>query len=372
MKPWIIAGLCCVGAGVILCTTAISVGALNQSRYISKLNLTDQTDTPDEAFTSVLVDVQKANVTIEKGDSVSVTATNIDTDHYSVSIQNNILQIHQEFRWTENWMSWIQIGPIGVPTAEITITLPESAYRAIGVSSDFGDCTIQDMETSTLTLETNTGNCTISNVVAESCTTSGDLGDLTLENSTINGTAMLQMDTGDMFLQQLDIRRVCSIESDLGNVELTDISCGSTDIALDCGNLDMTNVTETDADSKSALSLDLGDIVLDNCTLFQTTCELDTGDFTTKHSELTDTTLSTDCGDIETTDTALIDRTEITVDVGSIRLNLRGEESDYLVLNSFAGSSANSANNVIVIEGDENTSADISEITFSGGESPLT
>ena len=63
MKPWIIAGVSCLCAGTICCGAAVCAGALDQNRYRENLHLIDQTDTPSEAFTSVLMDVDNAEGT---------------------------------------------------------------------------------------------------------------------------------------------------------------------------------------------------------------------------------------------------------------------------------------------------------------------
>ena len=63
MKPWIIAGVSCLCAGTICCGAAVCAGALDQNRYRENLHLIDQTDTPSETFTSVLMDIDNADVT---------------------------------------------------------------------------------------------------------------------------------------------------------------------------------------------------------------------------------------------------------------------------------------------------------------------
>ena len=66
MKPWIIAGVSCLCAGTICCGAAVCAGALDQNRYRENMHLIDQTDTPSETFTSVLMDIDNADVTVQK------------------------------------------------------------------------------------------------------------------------------------------------------------------------------------------------------------------------------------------------------------------------------------------------------------------
>ena len=86
MKPWIIAGVSCLCAGTICCGAAVCAGALDQNRYRENLHLIDQTDTPSEAFTSVLMDVDNAEVTVQNGSKFSITAENVPQNSYHVAV----------------------------------------------------------------------------------------------------------------------------------------------------------------------------------------------------------------------------------------------------------------------------------------------
>lgn len=70
MKPWIITGVSLLCAGAICCGAAVHAGALDQKRYMKMLDLTDYTDTPDGAFSSVLMDIESADVTVQNGSAL--------------------------------------------------------------------------------------------------------------------------------------------------------------------------------------------------------------------------------------------------------------------------------------------------------------
>lgn len=333
MKPWIIAGLCCMGAGLVLGTAAIAAGAFNQSRYLKNLDLIDQTDTPEEEFHSVIIDAEYADITIQPGETVSVEAKYIEADTYSVTVQDDILQIQQEYQWKNKWYRHFQLGPISVPRSKIIVTLPEESYQAIAVGASCGDCNISDLTASTISVDADCGKCVIQNVDAASCTVICNLGDVTIADSTIDGTAMLDADCGEITLEEMTIGNVCKVEADLGDVNLTDVTCGSSEITLDCGSLTMTDCTETDKDKDSTAALSLGDLNLKNCTLYQLSCELD-------------------CGSMDVRRTALYGNTVITADLGDIDLNLLGKKSDYNVISSFADSDYSNSKNVVEIAGD--------------------
>ena len=93
MKPWIIAGVSCLCAGTICCGAAVCAGALDQNRYRENLHLIDQTDTPSETFTSVLMDIDNADVTVQNGSKFSIAAENVPQNSYHVAVEDDTLQI---------------------------------------------------------------------------------------------------------------------------------------------------------------------------------------------------------------------------------------------------------------------------------------
>lgn len=118
MKPWIIAGVSCLCAGTICCGAAVCAGALDQNRYRENLHLIDQTDTPSETFTSVLMDVDNAEVTVQNGSKFSITAENVPQNSYHVAVEDDTLQIQLNSD-SEPWYSYTHFGfhPFHAPAA---------------------------------------------------------------------------------------------------------------------------------------------------------------------------------------------------------------------------------------------------------------
>lgn len=342
MKPWIIAGLCCAGAGVIISVAAIAAGALNQSRYLKNLDLIDQTDTPEDPFHSVIIDAEYADVTIQSGETVSVKAEYMEADTYSVTVQDDMLQIQQKYQWKNSWYRHFRLGPISVPTAKIIVTLPDDAYQIISAASDYGDLKLSDLTASTVSADVDCGNCVIQNTDTASCTVSCDVGNITISDSTIDGTAMLDADCGDTALEQVQIGNVCHINADLGDVTLKDVTCASSEIDLDCGDLTMTDYKETEKHTESTITLSLGDMDLKNCTLYHLSCDMN-------------------CGSIDAKKTALYGNTVITSDLGDIDLNLLGKKSDYCVISSFSGDYSTDSKNIVEIDGDDDVNVSFTE-----------
>ena len=130
MKPWIIAGVSCLCAGTICCGAAVCAGALDQNRYRENLHLIDQTDTPSETFTSVLMDIDNADVTVQNGSKFSISAENVPQNSYHVAVEDDTLQIQLNSD-SEPWYSYTHFGfhpsntePLPLPTMPATVPFP--------------------------------------------------------------------------------------------------------------------------------------------------------------------------------------------------------------------------------------------------------
>lgn len=307
MKPWIITGVSLLCAGAICCGAAVHAGALDQKRYMKMLDLTDYTDTPDGAFSSVLMDIESADVTVQNGSALSVAAKNVPEDSYSVTVENDTLHIQLSSN-NEPWYSFTRFGfhPFSAPRAKITVTLPDAEYQAVAVANSAGDCTVSGISVSTLSLDL-------------------DYGDLTAKNT--------------------EVQNLCKVKNDAGDINLTDFSCGSSEMELEYGDLKLKKFTETDKTKSSAFTLSDGDVRCETSTLWNSSFDMD-------------------FGDIQTTDTALYGNTAISMDYGDVRLNLHGSNADYNVGYSYAAGSLNgSSPNQIAITGDQ-TLMD-SSVTFT-------
>lgn len=346
MKPWIITGVSLLCAGAICCGTAVYAGALDQDRYREKLDLTDQTDTPSETVTSLLMDVDNADVTIQSGSTLSVTAKNVPEKDYRITIENETLYIQLNSA-DEPWYSYSHFGfyPFSAPRVRITVTLPDEKYRAVAVANNAGDCEISDIQTNTLSVDLNYGDCRVENIAAASLTANNDAGEVRLSNSTISGTASLELDYGDLSITQTEIGNLCKVKNNAGDVHLTDVSCGSSEMELDYGSLKLQKFTETDQTQSSAFTLSDGEMQCEESTLWNGSFDLDFGDF-------------------KATDTALYGKNTITMDFGDVELNLHGKNSDYNIGYSYAAGSLNdSSSNQILISCDKDTTD--STVTFT-------
>ena len=207
MKPWIITGVSLLCAGAVCCGAAVHAGALDQKRYMKMLDLTDYTDTPDGAFSSVLMDIESADVTVQNGSALSVAAKNVPEDSYSVTVENDTLHIQMSSN-NEPWYSFTRFGfhPFSAPRAKITVTLPDAEYQAVAVANSSGDCTVSGISVSTLSLDLDYGDCWVQNVTAASLTAVNKAGELTISDSSVSGTASLVLNYGDLTAKNTEVQ----------------------------------------------------------------------------------------------------------------------------------------------------------------------
>ena len=316
-KPWVITGICCCAAGLIFGAAGIASGALNQEHYAKKWNLSDYHDTVTGHFSTVLID-----------------AEHMEDNTYQFSVENDTLQITQKTSNKHNWLHWIQIGPWSAPTPTITLTLPEAEYLAVAISSNFGECSVSDLTANTFSLDVDCGSSTITGLKTASCNADCNAGELSLTDSEITGNAQLNLDDGDLSLNNTVIGSLCRLSNNMGNITMQQVSSGTNEITLDCGSLSMQNCTQEETDTSSTYTLRFGDLNASSCVLYQSQFTLD-------------------YGDLETTDTALLGKSTATDNMGDINLNLRGSQSDYQVISDIAGNSDSGSNNQIRISGDD-------------------
>ncbi len=339
MKPWIISGICCIGAGAILAVTGLACGALDGDRWAKKLDLTTIEYQPDESFHAIEVDTDFADVTIRKGNTASVIAENAERNNFSAEVKNGVLYVTQDYH-QENWIVF-SIRNINVYSANITITLPEKEYSSLSIHSAMGEITLSDIQSKDIEISADCGQISMKNTQSRYTSITCAMGDLDMTDCAQETNLFLDLDAGSAELRNITAGKIFSLENSMGDVELSDMTVGRSTIAMDCGNLELHGYTETQEDEKSTMGIDMGDCDIEDSTLYCLSAELD-------------------CGNFDAENTQLLNRTEIYTDMGDIDLELRGRKSDYVILSEF--SSAPENKNTIRA----NTDVGDIDITFTG------
>lgn len=335
----IIIGCGLISVGLICSVVGIACGGLDYEKYLKTMNLEDRVDTPTEHFSSVLIDTESAEVTVKTGDSLSIAASAVETDGYSVTVENDMLQVKQQ-RTDGN----ITLG--FEPQAKIEITLLETDYLSLAAAIDFGDCIVQGVAVSTLSLQTDSGDCTISDCTAASCTITVDYGDCTLSDTAIDGTAMVTLDCGDLEIENTTIQKGLKLESDYGDVAASGVDFGYLEAKLSCGDLTLESCNGSQDTGNSTLYADYGDMVCTNTVLYDAEFQLDKGDLMLSGSALYGTSL-------------------IQMELGDLEINLLGTASDYRMITAAYWDSSEELDqeeNNIILDVDE-TTYDV-EITY--------
>lgn len=315
MKPWIISGVCCIGAGVVFAVTGLACGALDADRWAKKLNLTTIEYQPDESFHAVILETDYADVTIRKGNSASVIAENTERDNFSTEVRNGVLYVTQDYH-EKNW-TFISIGNINVYSANITITLPEKEYSSLSIHSAMGEITLAGIQAKDIDISADCGQISMKNTQSRTAGITCAMGDLDITDCAQTVNLFLDMDAGSAELRNMTVGEIFSLKNSMGDVELSDMTVGRSMLSMDCGNLELHRYSETQKDEESTVEMNMGDCDIEDSTLYCLSAELD-------------------CGSFDAENTQLLNRTEINTSMGDIDLNLRGSRSDYMILSEFS------------------------------------
>lgn len=324
MKKTLIIGFSCLAAGLILLCVAIGMGATSQSHWREKLQLSDFHEIYQQDFHTVIIEADRAEITLRPGSQTEVTMKDVPED-FSVTTEDDILSITQKCKRKRFWHFFSLPNFYDLKT-EITITLPEESYNAISISNKLGTIHMEQLTANTLTLEANCGDITLKNLDMGYSAITCNLGDIDLQQCDFSSRLSADLDCGNLSMDAITITDGLLVENHLGDLDLSRITCGFAGISLDCGDLEIQDYTETDKNVDSTITLNLGECQLKNATLY--------------NADITN-----DCGDITVENTALCQSTNVTNALGDITLELKGTKQDYAIL-SHQGSSAGMENAV--------------------------
>ena len=338
MKYHIVAvGAIALAAGILLSGIGIAVSMARTEQLISGLDLTDQTDAPSGKIRGIFIESSDAAVTVQQGDTFSVEAKNISVSHYSVTLEEEMLRIQYDVGEATDWKWWIrshiQLNPfLKMPSGEIVVTLPAQSYQMLGAAVELGDCRITDFSGSTVSVDSQCGDVTLEQVDATACTVDADLGDVTMTDISIAGMLQLTDHCGDVTLRNTQVDRLCSVELQMGDMTSTNLRFGTLELDSDMGDVTLASAQQIrkEDNSQNQLTLDMGDLIIRDSTLYHTKMELDAGDLAVQKASL--------LGD-----------SSVTVDMGDVSLYLKGCREEYAVLPKSYGAGAK---NTIVVSQD--------------------
>ena len=316
-RKWVKAGVILLAAGILICGISFAIlgfdfGKLSTVRY--------ETNTYDvqEDFQNISIDADTEKITLvpSGNDICSVVCLEEEDDPHQVSVRDNTLTVERK---EKNRWHLFHIGSI-TESPEITVYLPEDAYRELSIEADTGDVSIpEDFTFDSISVSLDTGDVSCLASASGSITVKTSTGHITIAD--VSAAEMrLTASTGKTEVSNVELTGDLDIRESTGKAVLENVSCANFSSDGSTGSLLMTNVAASNA---FHLERDTGNIKFDGCDAETIHVRTSTGKVT--GTLLTDKVFvtKTDTGSVRVPETAAGGRCEITTDTGNIRIEVK-------------------------------------------------
>lgn len=184
-----------------------------------------------EAFDSIKIDADIADVKLETGDTYSLSYECSSELVPEVTVEHNTLTLTQP-NTPHNWKNWKKINKA---KCKITLTLPSDAVIDEGnIYSSVGNITIKDMQAKDMTLEASVGEINLSSCTFQHSDFTANVGNLETEDCDL-GNGKVTADVGNISLSHCSFTNL-DVTNSTGNISL--------DTALDLTNYDISMSTD--------------------------------------------------------------------------------------------------------------------------------
>ena len=311
---WLIAATALVVAGFIILGGTISMQKWDFTK-LSTVKYETNTYELSEGFENISIQTNTADIVFVPGDRGSVVCYEQENAEHFVAVKDGTLTIN--IVDTRKWYEYIGVN---WSTPKITVTLPQSEYGALSISSLTGDVEIpKTFHFTVIDISENTGNVTNSASSTDAVKIKTSTGDIRVESISA-GTLDLSVSTGKVTVAGVTCQGDVSIRVTTGRANLTDIRCKNFVSRGDTGNLTLKNVVATE---KLSLERSTGNITFDRCDAAEISVKTSTGKVS--GSLLTHKVFitHTDTGRVSIPKTVTGGICEITTDTGDIRLKIQ-------------------------------------------------
>lgn len=270
----VLIGIGLTGTGLLLGGTLIFSYEVGTHKIITYNDMKYKTTTDNiDAFTSIDITADDLDITIESGDTYSISYPEGKYEATTYTVKDNVLTINS----TDNFKNSIHFFSSYRPDRRCVITVPDgSALTDIAISSGDGDCEITKQSVGDMNLDV-------------------EYGDTILEKCTIeNGDYKLS--DGDLLLDDCEITEINGNLS-YGECTIKNCTINKSSFILSDGNLTFVNAISGDTN----ISIKYGDLSISKSSIDILTAKLQDGDCTIHMDDNIDSysaTLFTDDGDI--------------------------------------------------------------------------
>lgn len=179
----------------------------------------------DETPEVIIIDNSVGQLTIESGDFLQVSGSNVLKD-FSCKFDDETLTVDNTYNK--------KINLSGTAKCALTITIPEGTeLKRLEISTGAGNCVITDIFADKFDIETGAGNATITNLTSDTITVNAGAGNIEFITSSLNDMT-LNCGVGNLDIKDSTISGDSKIECGVGNFTLSNCEL-SGECEADCG-----------------------------------------------------------------------------------------------------------------------------------------
>lgn len=170
------------------------------------------TELSEDRFTSLELDIDAANVTIEKGDAFGVNWEGDSGRKPEVQLKGSTLHVKQS--------SGFHILPSFTGQDTLTVTIPDSQeLQSLTVDLDMGNLTVREIQAGKTDLDLDMGNVQLTDAAFTSLEVDAAMGNISFSELTVEKGSM-DADMGNIEGSGLNDFSSFEMDADLGNIEV--------------------------------------------------------------------------------------------------------------------------------------------------------
>lgn len=185
------------------------------------------------------------DITFEKSEDerIRIVAYGEHSNDCKTSLYNDKLKIDYSENYRLNFFGFNSYRN------DIIVYIPDNYSEEIDIKSDYGNCSIIDLENATISVDLDCGNLILGKV--KNLKVKCDLGNI--EIGTILNKFDIETDCGNLVIENVEIMENSSIKSDLGDIEIKKINDIYIDAKVDLGH---TEINGSNRSSNITLKID--------------------------------------------------------------------------------------------------------------------
>lgn len=218
----------------------------------------------ENEVTSLKLDIKSSNLIIQKGDVDKITVkyfVDYEDEEINCNYSDNVLTITENIR---DWnftkeviyfdLQWvINVFDNSWSNYTTTVTIPNDlVLENLDISNSSGNLNIYDAEAENITLKISSGYVNVKNMITKNLSGHITSGGLDIKNSVIDNKLDLRMSSGDIEIEDTDIKDI-NLRISSGDTEFENVKSEKVDIYSASGKIEFnrSDIVETIIESKS-------------------------------------------------------------------------------------------------------------------------